>query len=66
MKNKVKEERLNKEISQTDFADLLAVSRQTIHAIETGKYIPTTTLALKIAKALNKKVEEIFILEKGD
>ncbi len=66
MKNKVKDERLNQEISQTEFADLLSVSRQTIHAIETGKYIPTTTLALKIAKLLNKKVEEIFVLEKGD
>lgn len=66
MKNKVKEERLNKAFSQTEFADLLAVSRQTIHAIETGKYIPTTTLALKIAKLLNKKVEELFLLEKGD
>lgn len=66
MKNKVKDERLSKEISQTEFADQLSVSRQTIHAIETGKYIPTTTLALKIAKLLNRKVEEIFILEKGD
>ena len=66
MKNKVKEERLNQAFSQTEFADLLAVSRQTIHAIETGKYIPTTILALKIAKLLNKKVEELFQLEKGD
>lgn len=66
MKNKVKEERLKQEISQTEFADQLSVSRQTIHAIETGKYIPTTTLALKISKLLNKKVEEIFMLEKND
>lgn len=66
MKNKVKEERLKQEISQTEFADQLSVSRQTIHAIETGKYIPTTTLALKIAKLLNKKVEDIFMLEKND
>ncbi len=66
MKNKVKEERLNQAFSQTEFADLLAVSRQTIHAIETGKYIPTTTLALKISKLLNKKVEDLFILEKSD
>ena len=65
-KTRIGQEQMFKEISQTDFADLLAVSRQTIHAIETGKYIPTTTLALKIAKLLNKKVEEIFILEKGD
>lgn len=66
MKNKVKEERLNQAFSQTEFADLLAVSRQTIHAIETGKYIPTTILALKISKLLNKKVEDLFILEKND
>jgi putative transcriptional regulator len=66
MKNKVKEERLKQEFNQTEFADSLSVSRQTIHAIETGKYIPTTVLALKIAKFLNKRVEEIFILEKGD
>ena len=66
MKNKVKDERLHQEISQTEFAEKLSVSRQTIHAIETGKYIPTTTLALKIARLLNKKVEEIFLLEKGD
>jgi putative transcriptional regulator len=66
MKNKLKEERIKQDYNQSEFADLLSVSRQTIHAIETGKYIPTTTLALKIAKLLNKKVEELFILEKGD
>ncbi len=66
MKNKVKDERLNQNINQTTFAEKLNVSRQTIHAIETGKYIPTTTLALKIAKLLNKKAEDLFILEKGD
>lgn len=66
MKNKVKEERLQQEISQTEFAEKLSVSRQTIHAIETSKYVPTTILALKIAKLLDKKVEELFLLEKGD
>ena len=66
MKNKVKEERLNQEFNQIEFAEKLNVSRQTIHAIETGKYIPTTTLALKIAKLLKKKAEDLFILEKGD
>ena len=66
MRNKVKEERLKQEIAQTEFADQLSVSRQTIHAIETGKYVPTTTLALKIAKLLNKKVEDLFFLEKND
>lgn len=66
MKNKVKEERIRQEFSQTQFAEQLSVSRQTIHAIETGKYIPTTVLALKISRLLNKKVEELFILEKND
>lgn len=66
MKNKVKEERLRQEFSQSEFAEQLSVSRQTIHAIETGKYIPTTLLALKIAKLLNKKVEDLFLLEKND
>ncbi len=66
MRNKVKDERLVQNINQTEFAEKLSVSRQTIHAIETGKYVPTTTLALKIAKLLNKNVEEIFLLEKGD
>lgn len=66
MKNKVKEERIRQEFNQTQFAEQLAVSRQTIHAIETGKYIPTTVLALKISRLLNKKVEELFILEKND
>ena len=66
MKNKVKDERLNQNINQTEFAEKLNVSRQTIHAIETGKYVPTTILALKIAKLLNKRAEDLFILEKGD
>ncbi|MFT3845532.1 MAG: helix-turn-helix domain-containing protein [Lacibacter sp.] len=66
MKNKVKDERLKQMMNQTEFAEMLNVSRQTIHAIETGKYIPTTLLALKIAKLLNKEVEELFILEKND
>jgi putative transcriptional regulator len=66
MKNKLKEERLRQQISQTYFAEKLSVSRQTIHAIETSKYVPTTILALKIAKLLDKKVEELFLLEKGD
>jgi len=66
MKNKVKEERLKSNITQQELADKLSVSRQTIFAIETGKYIPSTILSLKIAKAFKKSVEEIFALEKGD
>lgn len=46
--------------SQADLAEKLAVSRQTINAIETGKYEPSLTLAFKIAKLFGQRIEEIF------
>jgi len=58
MLNKVKEARIAKEMTQQDLADLLGVSRQTIFSIESGKYVPSTILALKIAKTFNKSVEK--------
>jgi putative transcriptional regulator len=66
MLNKVKEVRIAKEMTQQELADLLGVSRQTIFSIETGKYVPSTILALKIAKIFNKSVEKIFELEQND
>ena len=66
MLNKVKEARIAKEMTQQDLADLLGVSRQTIFSIESGKYVPTTILALKIAKTFNKSVEKLFELEHED
>jgi putative transcriptional regulator len=48
------------EISQQELANSLGVTRLTIHSIETGKFNPSVSLALKIAKFFNKKVEEIF------
>ncbi len=66
MKSKLKEIRIANEITQVELAERVNVSRQTIIAIESGKYIPSTTLSLKIAKQLNKQVEDIFILEKTD
>ena len=66
MKNRVKEERLKINMTQQELADEIAVSRQTIFAIETGKYIPSAILVLKIARTFKKKVEDIFNLEKGD
>ena len=66
MKNRVKEERLKINMTQQELADEIAVSRQTIFAIETGKYIPSAILVLKIAKTFKKRVEDIFNLEKGD
>lgn len=62
MKNNIKLLRKQMKLRQEDMADLLGVTRQTINAIENNKYNPTLELAMKIAKLLNKTVEEIFIL----
>ncbi len=53
-------------ISQGDLADKIQVSRQTINAMETGRYVPSTVLALKLARFFEKPVEEIFQLEDSD
>ena len=66
MKNNLKIERAIKNLTQEELANKVSVSRQTINAMEANKYVPSTVLALKIAKVFNKTVEEIFILEKTD
>lgn len=66
MKNSIKIERAIKSITQEELANKVSVSRQTINAMEANKYVPSTVLALKIAKVFNKAVEEIFFLEKND
>lgn len=66
MKNQVKAVRSALMLTQTDLADKLAVSRQTIHSIESGKYVPSTVLALKLAAVLNQTVEALFQLEEED
>ncbi|MFN8265643.1 MAG: helix-turn-helix transcriptional regulator [Chitinophagaceae bacterium] len=66
MKNNIRVERAVKGLTQEDLANKVSVSRQTINAMEANKYVPSTVLALKIAKVFNKPVEELFILEKGD
>jgi putative transcriptional regulator len=60
VKNRLRELRSAKEWSQGDLAEKLAVSRQTINAIETEKYDPSLPLAFKIAKLFKLPVEEIF------
>ena len=50
-------------ISQQQLADDVGVSRQTINAIELGKFVPSTILAIKIARRFGKRVEDVFILE---
>jgi putative transcriptional regulator len=64
MKNKLRELRAAKEWSQSDLADKLDVSRQTINAIETEKYDPSLPLAFKVAHLFKKSIEEIFEPEK--
>ncbi len=60
MKNRLRELRAEHEWSQGDLARKLAVSRQTINAIETGKYDPSLPLAFGIARLFRKRIEEIF------
>ena len=62
MTNLVRDLRTRLEWTQADLAERLGVSRQTINAIETGKYDPSLTLALKIAKLFKLPVEDIFSL----
>lgn len=66
MRNTIKVERAKKDMTQQDLADRVQVSRQTIHSIEAGKYVPSTVLALKIARIFEVQLEEIFELEEGD
>lgn len=66
MKNNLKVERAILKVTQQQLAEIIGVSRQTINAIESEKYIPSTVLALKIAAACQKKVEDIFSLEDTD
>jgi putative transcriptional regulator len=66
MKNLIQVERARKNITQADLADIIHVSRQTIHAIEAGKFVPSTMLALKMARYFGCKVEDIFELEDSD
>ena len=66
MKNKIRVARAEERMTQQQLADAVGVSRQTINAIESGKFVPSTVLALKIAQNFGKSVEEIFQLDEGD
>lgn len=63
MKNRLKVLRAERDWSQADLAQRLDVSRQTINAIETGKYDPSLPLALKVARLFSQQVEAIFFLD---
>ena len=65
MKNRLKVLRAERDWSQADLADQLSVSRQTVNAIETGKYDPSLPLALKVARLFKQPVEKIFFLNES-
>ena len=60
MKNRLRVLRAERDWTQADLAAQLAVSRQTVNALETGKYDPSLPLAVKIARIFEKPIEEIF------
>ena len=66
MKNTIRVARAEQRMTQQELADKVDVSRQTINAFESGKFVPSTVLALKIARKFGKAVEDIFQLEEED
>ncbi|MDD7437653.1 MAG: helix-turn-helix transcriptional regulator [Bacteroidales bacterium] len=66
MTNNIRVERAIMRLTQAELAERVNVSRQTVNAIESGKYVPSTVLALKICRVFGKPVEAVFMLEEGD
>ncbi|MBR4848766.1 MAG: helix-turn-helix transcriptional regulator [Bacteroidaceae bacterium] len=66
MKNRIRVARAEVRMTQQQLAEAIGVSRQTINAIESGKFVPSTVLALKMAQIFEKPVEEIFMLDDED
>jgi putative transcriptional regulator len=60
MKNRIKEHRQEKSLTQSQLADRVGVSRQTINAIETGKFDPSLPLAFKLSAVFEQSVEDLF------
>ncbi len=63
LKNHLKETRIELKLSQSQLADMVGVSRNTISSIETGQFSPTAKLALVLCIALDKKFEELFYFD---
>jgi len=66
MQNDVRERRSVRGLSQGELGKALGVSRQTINAIETGRYLPSLPLAIALARYFETNVEDIFLAENGD
>lgn len=66
MKNTIKTFRKNRSLNQEELADHMAVSRQTISSLESGRYNPSIQLAMKLARFFDVPVEELFIYEEDE
>ena len=66
MRNRLKVERAEMNITQEQLAKKIGVSRQTINSIEKNRYVPSTILSLKLSRVFDKSVNELFILEQVD
>lgn len=66
MKNRIRVARAEVRMTQQRLADEAGVSRQTINAIESGRFVPSTVLALKIARIFSRPVDELFQLDDED
>jgi putative transcriptional regulator len=62
LRNRLREERVRRDLTQGDLAELVGVSRKTINTVENGVFIPSTVLALELARALGTSVETLFQL----
>ncbi|WP_447190238.1 helix-turn-helix transcriptional regulator [Streptosporangium sp. G12] len=62
LRNRIKVARAQHDLTQEQLADLVGVTRKTINTVETGKFVPSTVLALKLARVLHTTVEELFYL----
>lgn len=63
LRNSLKDERTRLGLTQAELAERVAVSRKTINTVENGVFVPSTTLALKLARALGCRVEDVFQLD---
>jgi putative transcriptional regulator len=66
VKNRVRELRARRELSQAELGDALGVSRQTINSIENGRYLPSLSLAIAVARFFETTVEEMFVLDERE
>lgn len=65
LRNRIKVERARHDLTQEQLADLVGVTRKTINTVETGRFVPSTVLAFKLARALHIRVDELFYLADG-